>query len=479
MVEQLREAEVVDGEEVKDDWKHLQGIFASGHSNHSGRTASLHAPSAPSIQEVLQEACRKVSIQPEDVDGCEVHGAGQLLQDAVDVVSASKGLRPNSNNESLLITSCKTNVGNGIEMAGMFALIKAVHNIRYGAAAGNIHLYQLNPHLPTRDDITDETYPITLATETLEFRLKSTFWTTYGRGIAGMNVNLVNFGSVDEALRLPPKAVPEESKPKLIYWPQGGGFLEGENHPREGYFITGSFNQWSIEDRMAEEGAGVYGFTVTLGDTRWEQFLIVIDGDFKRALHPNRYKAPKGTMLFGPDDIGGTQSTWLLDGRTQYTAYESITDGSDTKHDFEEQATADAGKPGTQYRVRLHVSGKWRTVSWTKCGFDEGAKGALGKYYLHGSWNQWDLAQATEMTGDGVKLEATVASGGHFVIVRNMDMGQVLYPLAVNADMNAQVAGPEDQMYDTQWHLQAPTNASFKITLKLTDANPEVTWAPC
>jgi 3-oxoacyl-(acyl-carrier-protein) synthase len=459
-------SEKVDGEEVRDETANIVGVLAAAASNHNGRSASLSAPNGLSIQEALLDTCKHAGIQAYDVDTCEIHGSANYLADAVEVRSTNKALRNSNSWETLLVTSGKTQVGNGLEVAGMFQLLKALYSTQYGLCASNIHLCELNPHIELEDS------SVTLPTEHVEFGLRSCFQCVFARGFGGMNVSLMSYGSVDEERRPPPKAVSEESRPKLVYWPSGGGALA--DHPRHGYFISGSWSEWRDAQIMEEEGDGVYGFTVTIGETRWEQFVILLDNDETKVLHPNRHKAPKGTMLFGPEDRSMTDSTWLIDGRTQYTAHESLTD-------MQEHVSADDGCPGTQYRVRLHVSGKWRTVSWIKSGCTELAGRALGRYYLFGSWNNWSLTGAIDMesTSRGV-FSGLVTLAQHpvqFLIVRNRDMGQVIYPLATNADMHAQVVGPDDFIYETQWLLQGNSGDVFRIELHLTDAVPAVRWA--
>jgi polyketide synthase-associated protein len=473
--------EKVDGEEIVTDETDVRnvGILAAGASNHNGRTAGLSAPNGPSIQEVLLDSCRQAGIQPHDIDSCELHGSAQYLADAVEVQSANKALRSGSTDEVLLCTAGKTQMGNGIEVAGMFQILKSLYSTQYGASPAQLHLNALNPHIELEDS------PVSFPTELLEYRMKSCFQSMMARGFGGMNVNLVSYGTVDEERRPPPKKIPEEHMPKLAYWPSGGGSLM--DYPRRGYFITGSWNEWGEGEEMVEEGDGVFGFTVTIGENRWEQFVVMLDNDSTRLLHPNRYKAPKGTMLFGPDHLGLRDSTWLIDGRTEYTAYETIADRDDAdggivKHDFQEHATGDTGRPGTQYRVRLHVSGKWRTVSWTKVGFKELESPAVGRYSVFGGWNNWSLAGSIEMAAApsspgvfnaSVTLKQTAVQ---FLIVRNMDMGQVIYPLAENAGQGAQVVGPDDLMYQTQWLIEGRMGDVFRIELRLGERGPEVRW---
>jgi len=304
------------------------------------------------------------------------------------------------------------------------------------------------------------------------------------RGFGGMNVNLTTFGSMDEGKMPPPKVLPEECRPKLSYWPSGGG--APLDHPRRGFFISGTWNEWGAQ--KMDEDDGVYEFTVTLGENRWEQFVIMLDGDETRVLHPNRYKAPKGGMVVGPESVGIRESTWLIDGRSQHAAYERVTDESALGIDgdaavaatAEQPASSDEGRPGTQYRVRLHISGKWRAVSWARIGLAESLHVPTGRYYLFGSWSSWSIDGCIEMeaVSPGVFIGSLTLHQGaiQFLVLRNRDMGQVIYPLAENAHMDAPVVGPDDLIHQGNWLLRGMTGDVFRIELRIGGERPRISW---
>nr|ABQ85796.1 type I polyketide synthase-like protein KB1008 [Karenia brevis] len=473
-----RAIDIVDGEVIQDEPDHFGVIYGAG-MVHSGQMATLHAPNSISIQESLRESVRRGDIQAFDVDAVECHGDANLLCDAVEVAAINKGLRDGNSYEMLALTAGKTNVGNAKEAAGLYQIMKVICAARMGTMPGNQHLCQLNPHLDLEDT------SVHLLTEPLEFRLKSCFQHAFARGMGGTNTSLLFHGAVNETLRPPPKPCPEELRPKLTYWPAGGGSLDDTGYARRAYCISGTWNGWSLDQKMQEEEEGCFAATVVLGENRWEQFRILIDGDPDRALHPNRYKAPKGTLVFGPEPVED-DSSWLIDGRQQYTTFERNNEDGSAQYDFLEYSSGDQGVAGTEYRVRLYIAGKWRTVSWTKLeSTKELTDSDRGTYFILGDWDNYLMSMGIEMEADASKpgvftaeLPRTHRNGARFLIVRNKDPTQMIYPLQVDAGMEAPVVGPDDILYDTQWAL--PGSKTLKVTLAMTTEGTKdvkkVTW---
>jgi len=130
---------------------------------------------------------------------------------------------------------------------------------------------------------------------------------------------------------------------------------------------------------MESECDGRYGFTLTLGEKMWEEFRVFIDGNDRKVLHPQRSAAPKGTMVFGPNTAAeAASSAWLLDARPVVDdspaqrgeeALADVGSASDPDHrggEIVQYVTEDQGRPGDQYRIYLHVAGKFRTITWSR-----------------------------------------------------------------------------------------------------------------
>lgn len=315
--------------------------------------------------------------------------------------------------------------------------------------------------------------------------MKSTFQGVTARGFGGTNVHLICYGGVDEALR-PPPVVPEEllKRKQLNYWPAGGGALDS-GRPRKGYFLSGTFNSWKPEI-MTEEGDGCWCLDITLGDNRWEQFHILIDGDDRKALHPLTYKSHKGTAVEGPDSTTNRDATWLLDGRTHF---QELKEGSG-----EELATApevveiqhmDKGRPGDKYRIYFHISGKWRTVSWAKIE-DASAAGTstaivagsgVSKYFLTGSWNNWTFQEMDAGSAGTFSAEVRITRPRcEFQIVRNEDRRQAIFPMAQHGTQSTKVAGPDDSVWGMNWALPGALGDVFRIDFSRQDEACNVRW---
>jgi len=438
-------------------------IIAGGSANNNGRNVNLAAPSGPAEQEVLVEACRRAGIVPYDIDAVETHGSGNILGDAVELKSACRALRGENTQEMLMVSASKAQHGNMIEGAGVCALGKVIHSLRWGVCTPAVHLRQLNPHLELGE------FPIIISDEVKEFKMQTTFQGVTARGFGGTNVNLILYGAVDEALR-PPPTVPEDLlKRQLKFWPAGGG-AEESARPRKGYFLSGTWNNWTPE-LMTQDGDGCWCLDITLGDNRWEQFYIVIDGEERKALRPLKYKSPKGTAVHGPDCTTKRDATWLLDGRTHFQQVESSTDVS-----------VDKGRPGDKYRIYLYISGKWRTVSWSK--FEDGtpaitnARSEVSKYFLTGSWNNWMFQEMDAGSSfDTFSAEVHISRPNcEFQIVRNKDRRQAIFPMAQKATSSTRVAGPDDSVLGMNWALPGKLGDVLRIDFTRQDENYTVRW---
>eukprot|EP00928_Gymnodinium_smaydae_P029779 TRINITY_DN22332_c0_g1_i2.p1 TRINITY_DN22332_c0_g1~~TRINITY_DN22332_c0_g1_i2.p1 ORF type:complete len:863 (+),score=187.93 TRINITY_DN22332_c0_g1_i2:54-2642(+) len=294
----------------------LIGTICGGASNNNGRSAGLTAPHGPAEQQVISEAYRGAGIAALDVDAVECHGSGSLLADAVEAGSCSQVLRGAASKEPLVLSALKTSAGNSIEAAGATAVIKALLSMKFGCVPGNLHLRSLNPHIDEQES------PLLISGECLQYRMRCAFTGVSARGFGGTNVHVLCHGgreaSHEEGAALDDA---EASRPRLCFWPNGGGGLDNAARPRKGYFLVtaGAEGAWpeTAEEPMDDEGNGCYGYTVTLGEDRCARFRLLLDADGSRVLHPRQAGAPSGTAVFGPSrgaDIEG--SFWLIDART-------------------------------------------------------------------------------------------------------------------------------------------------------------------
>jgi len=468
------------------------GTVAGAASNHNGKAASLTSPHGPSEQECMTTAIRSAAVRPRDVEAVEANALGFPLRDAVEVTS-HWGVHRRVDNEALKDPLCvlasKTSVGNQVEASGTLQLLKAIYSAQFGHVAPLAHLHRANPHIDPFGQ------PLLLANEAISFSGASSFTGVLSQGFGGTNVYLLTWAMENVAKVFPP---PPVAPPQIAFWPGGGGEIEHELLPSEkdGYFIIGTWSRWETPQRMDRTAPGEYRFTVTLGENRWEQFQIWLDGDPKRCLHPEEPKAPRLTKVLGPDPTPEGH-TWLVEGRTESVPIEgseaatALGDGTEVsasdKLALQEVGGVDRALIGARYRVRLYATGKYRTVDWERLTGrpeDEAQKAVVAEaakvlppssYCISADWNGWGFEPMTETDTPGVyALDVhLIRLGGHFQIVRNRDLEQVFYPRSGGGlgSEPSSVCGPDDQDEGRSWYLNGRRRNTFRIEFSRVNEN--------
>jgi len=487
--------EMVDNQVVVKEYNELVGIVAGSATNHNGRSASFFAPNGPAEQECISMAIRSGQLSGFDIDASECYGYGGFLADAVEVSSVMRVLRHADECEHpLSLTSIKTSVGNTNWASGGLSFARILLGNMWGCVTPNLHLNQINPHIDASDQ------PMLFATETLEFLMRSSYTQTMSRGFGGTNAAVIAFNHMDAEKRKPP---PPQQCDRLIFWPGGGGSLESAAVPRKGFHVSGTFTQWEPEP-MEMESTGVYGYTMTLGENRWEQFQIWIDGDPRKCLYPDFRKAPKQTAVRGPAATSGGNA-WHVEGRTttvpsygdeDVPALADAADGGEVEGSVAvsgasavprtiEVGTVDRGLVGARYRIRLHVAGKYRLVDWERLsGKPDPAELATAlevaeslprsSYYVSADWNGWGMQEMSDAPSDdsdwtGLSLDVQLLrAGGEFQILRQRDWDQALYPLEEMSGCQepSAVGGPDDDSLGRAWFLDGQAGDRFRIEMR-------------
>eukprot|EP00931_Biecheleriopsis_adriatica_P114881 TRINITY_DN90762_c0_g1_i1.p1 TRINITY_DN90762_c0_g1~~TRINITY_DN90762_c0_g1_i1.p1 ORF type:complete len:1166 (-),score=245.01 TRINITY_DN90762_c0_g1_i1:54-3194(-) len=473
------QSQLVDGKFVTSE-EEADGCIAGAMMNNNGKGASLASPHGPAEQDAMAEAIRNAGIMPADVDAVEAFGSGAFLADAIEVGSFSRAHRSEVQKDPpLILTAVKSSIGNQIETSGITAFMRVINTLRYGCATPNLHFRQANPHTDLEDQ------PVAITTELMEYQKSSSFVGVMSRGFGGSNVYLMTWGTVKMQKA---RSTVISSQDKIMYWPGGGGVLESDAMPARAYMIVGSWSEWQQAEAMEAEGDGSYSYTVILGDSRFEQFQIWLDGDSNRVLHPGHKKGYKDMTVFGPDN-SAHGCNWVIDGRTELPSVKypeelqsrllsgpvqaDRGDGDESK-----LPAADFGLPGDAYRVQLRVRGKWRTVTWEKLPpgkaqaslVEQFRRERQSQFYVTGSWNDWNLQEMTaDARRDGVFHATAVLwrSGGEFQVLRNRDWSQVLHPEAprTTANVLGKVQGPDDQGHGLNWFLDGQAGDTFRIEL--------------
>mmetsp|Transcript_88723 Transcript_88723/g.215053 ORF Transcript_88723/g.215053 Transcript_88723/m.215053 type:complete len:1046 (+) Transcript_88723:81-3218(+) len=472
--------QVVDGKVVENEKDKFLGIIAGMIQNQNGRVASMKTPHGPGMQEAMVEAIRNSGISPLDVDSIEAHGDGSFLGDAVESGSLWRAHRSEEHNDPLVVQAIKSSLCNQMECCGMSSFLRMIYGAQYGYLTPNIHVKQVNPHCEVFEQAE------MICTEMMNIPYRSSFGGVFNHGFGGTNVYCVGWGTVDSEKVRPP---PPRRLQEVGYWPGGGGELEGDMLPRrpDAYTIAGTWSRWEESHRMKAEGNGEFSCILTLGENRWEQFQIWLDGDPSRVLHPGQPKKAEFSRVFGPDENvrgsvemarSGQAPTWLIDGRELPGSYSKEALAHRGMLDVVRDADASGlvsgdgygGQPGDQYKVLLRVSGKWRMVSWEKVGSGNEESLATyipGTYYVSGSWKKWALEEMKQdPTTPGhwtcdIRLMVDI---GDFQIVRDQDWSQVFYPNPYSeGDGDPEILGPDTVVQGQTWCIDGKAGDVFTL----------------
>jgi polyketide synthase-associated protein len=479
--------EMVDGNIVVKEGERLVGVIAGSSIGSNGAGAKMSAPNGPCEQHLMQMALHHAGLSGYDINAAECYAMGRFLDDAVEVSSSMRIFRQADDcDDPMPMTSFKTNVGNQSYGCGCASLLKAFLSCYRGHMTPNLHCSQLNPHV---DGWSDQ--PIQVVTEAFEFGMNSTYYSVFSKGFGGTNAIALAWGRLGEDHIPPPPKKPESER--LVFWPGGGGSLSSAATPKKGYQICGTFTGWEPEP-MEAESTGVYAFTVTLSENRWEEFQIWQDGDPKKSLYPHEPKAGKLTQVKGPDAATGG-NCWHIEGRSSWTfdvpiapTRPAIGDGTEgalaTTGEWIEVSGLDRGLIGAQYRIRLHVSGKYRMVDWERLSgktedadtselLDNAKALPESKYYVTAEFNGWGTEVMTQAPQDDPNTGLytfdvqLIRPGGEFQIVRNKDWSQVMYPTAELSgnDDPSDVNGPDEGNDGSTWYLHGRAGDCFRIEL--------------
>ncbi|MGC4806092.1 SDR family NAD(P)-dependent oxidoreductase [Micromonospora sp. DT233] len=127
----------------------VHGVIRGSAVNNDGATEGLTVPSSQAQSEVVELACRRAGVRPEQVQYVELHGTGTKVGDPLEAAALGAALgsaRPAG--APLLVGSVKTNVGHLEGAAGMVGLLKVVLSVRHRRLPASLNFATPNPAIP-------------------------------------------------------------------------------------------------------------------------------------------------------------------------------------------------------------------------------------------------------------------------------------------------------------------------------------------
>jgi len=204
----------------------------------------------------------------------------------------------------------------------------------------------------------------------------------------------------------------------------------------------------------------------------------------------------RGFSFLGSPDAEGKVSVvfknkFELTDKTGWTSFE-VSEASEEVAALEyfKVSSRDVGMPGDQYKIKLQLAGKWKTVVWDRLPAESSAKALpdTGEYYISASWTDWELVRMTKGEA-GVYFADVVLPGsryaryvhGQFQIMRNKDWAQTFTAgdsLSAVGKSDA-VAGP-DEGSGPNWQVDGEPGETFRIEFQRTVEGEEdlkkVSW---
>jgi len=394
--------EKVDNQYVRDPEMQELAIISGAYLMFHGQGASFEAPSGAAEQQIIIETCRMAHHDPVAIDHIDANAEGRIMWDAVEAMSLSKALRKGYEEVPLLVTASKSNSGHGIENCSMVQFMRLVMGSHFGTMAPLLHLSTLNPMIDPEEPSAQ------FITECMPYKHRQAVYGIRGQSICGTYAFATVTSLINDS-HIPPSRPWQAAPERIAFWPGGGGTLDHTALPGRGYEIIGSWDGWESSGEMQEsegstEGEKIYTYVVTLGVNRFEQFQVLIDGNRRKILHPDRAKAASCTPVCGPD-ANSLGLNWMIDGRSQLQEELIDKDGPPAAltsgEDGESEALAPLGN--------LDISGKWLMT--------DGVTGNTATYsFLHspgsdrftGEYTGLQQATITDATISGSTIQFTV-----------------------------------------------------------------------
>jgi polyketide synthase PksL len=150
------------------DGDQIYAVVRSSTLNHGGKTNGYTVPNPVAQGDLIVEALRKASIDPNTLGYVETHGTGTSLGDPIEIAGLLKAFQGAPGEKQFLpIGSVKSNIGHLESAAGIAAVTKALLQIRHKQLVPSLHATPLNPNIDFAES------PFYVQTELAEWQSKA------------------------------------------------------------------------------------------------------------------------------------------------------------------------------------------------------------------------------------------------------------------------------------------------------------------
>jgi len=419
--------------------------------NQDGRSATMTAPNGPAQRDATMASLEESGFAADAVNTCECHGTGTALGDPIEV-SALRNAIGHLHESPLYFSSAKTNCGHQEANAGLAGLHKCVVMLTMCGAMSNNHLSSLNPHLDVY------MFPAYFESELTDFDTNTGLCGVSSFGSGGTNAR----GDVWSPCRRGPHKIDKIHDSAEVHRKRSVYFQRIEDYGRPGpqdsdiVYIIGTWNAWTAKEPMKRTGDNTFTATITLGETLWEQFRLVLDDEMEESIHPTVSKASPDAPIVGPD-LEGHGLNWHIDGRNDF--------------------------PGTPFRVDFEWGfdwerGEYRKIEWKALDHMNALPDYKHIYSIVGTWTTWKFAPMDKNPDGTFTTAFRIGPSGQeeFQFVRDNDWTQVIHPATKKTfKQSVPIRGPDDLGQDKHWLQTGTPGEKVTVTLKLVDGEINVT----
>eukprot|EP00439_Symbiodinium_sp_Y106_P055418 s807_g7.t1 len=312
-----------------------RGSIVGVGSKFSGKAASLKAPHAPSVSEVLAKAARDGALPLATLDAVEASAGGQASSDAEELALLRRALRHRDESRPVVVSCIKASFGNAGVAGGLLGIARSLILLGRGLHGPQLHLHTLALEPP--EDETGTRRSLHIPTEVLA-----------GGRLASQIIGVSSFAATGycahHLVLAEPPVIPSKASQGQhpLWWPYK--LMEKDRTlVYRGYFLQGTMTAWSEGLPMTrvneEDELDTFEGYIGLESDFPETFQIWVDDDPDKALHPPQRGDPAEAAVIGPSSAAPRSLCWKI--------------GED-------------GRAGDGYRIRLQVNGSLRRLSWKK-----------------------------------------------------------------------------------------------------------------